>query len=93
MRRGRFFESPPLGARPHETEDTGRGELRGGPSHELEQTERTPLTKAVPLRDCPLVRRSPMHEGAEEMVAGLVLCEGHALEVKLEGQIKPTHRV
>ena len=34
-----------------------------------------------------------MPEGAEEMVAGLVLCEGHALEVKLEGQIKPTHRV
>src|SRR5215204_183699 len=61
---------------------------REGASHEREQSTKAHLRKAVPLRDQPLVRWSPGPKAAKENVDGLVLCERHALEAKLEGQIE-----
>ena len=40
------------------------------------------------MRDQPLVRWSLLLEAAKEKVDGLLLCERHALEAKLEGQIE-----
>src|SRR5215203_103780 len=53
-----------LRARPRKTGDTGCSE-QGGASHEREQTTRTHLRKAVPMRDQPLVPWSPMPEGRQ----------------------------
>src|SRR5215211_1916987 len=51
-------------ARPRKTGDTECSE-QGGDSHEREQSTRTPHRKALPLRDQPLVRWSPMPEGRQ----------------------------
>src|SRR5215217_480635 len=75
-------------ARPHKTGDT---ECSGQRKKALLMRENKPQMhtseKRSPCEINHLFDGASCVEAAEEMVDGLVLCERHALEVKLEGQI------
>jgi hypothetical protein len=86
---GRFFESPSsFWARPRKTGDT---ECRVGKKvilmRENKEQRHTSSEKRSPCEINHLFGGVPCARPGEETIDGLALCERHALEVKLEGQI------
>src|SRR5215208_7382438 len=86
---GRFFESPSsFRARPRKTGDTG---CSGQREEALLMSENTPQRhgseERSPCQINHLFGGASCVEDAEETVDGLLLCQRHALEAKLEGQI------
>jgi hypothetical protein len=89
---GRFLESPLLGLGPIKTGDTVCGRQGGGAPHGREQgpeaRKRSRCQIAHVPGKVPSSWSSSCAEATREEVDGLLLCERHALEAKLEGQIE-----
>jgi hypothetical protein len=86
--RGRFLESPSsLGLGPTRKGDTGRGVGKEVLLVRENKAQRLTLEKRSPCEINHLFGGVPCARSGEETIDGLALCERHALEVKLEGQI------
>ena len=86
---GRFFESPLLRARPHKTGDTGcSGQREEALLMRENKSQRHTSERRTPCEINHLFGGATCPKAAKENVDGLVLCERHALEANLEGQIE-----
>jgi hypothetical protein len=85
----RFFESPLLRARPRKTGDTAcSGQREKALLMRENKAQMHTSENRSPCEINHLFGGAPCPKAGKENVDGLVLCERHALEAKLEGQIE-----